>query len=123
MAKNNELSKGKPDETKVNLVPISMTHKDWESLHSISAAADQLDSSDQLWRFENHSKSLNSLTSDFLVAYWFGESYSNLLLAKSYLDALGVAWIALWDMAEMNDDGDLMGYVLITDYNNEEYRH
>lgn len=121
--KDNREDKGTPDEdTTVHLVPVSMTHHDWEYLSETSMAWDYFNSSDHLGRFESHSASAKPLEAKFLVANWYGDNYANLLLAKSYLDALGFGWVALWDMAEANDAGDLMGYVLLTDYNAEKYR-
>lgn len=126
MPKDKETSKskgkGKIDETKVNLIPVSMTHNDWTYLHETSMKWDYFDSSDQLGRFESHSVSEKPLTAKFLVANWFGDNYANLLLAKSYLDALGFQWICLWDMAQ-HDNEEYLGWVLLTDYNADYYKH
>ena len=82
-----------------------------------------LDFFTSLERFKPHDVSGKPLGSDCRSAYWYGENYANFLLAKSYLDALGFQWIALWDMAQANDAGDLMGWVLLTDYNVDYYKH
>lgn len=118
---NQEDTDNQGEDATVHLVPVSMTYHDWQYLSETSMRWDAFGSPDQLGRFEPHSESAKSLQSDFLVANWYGENYANLLLAKSYLEALGFGWIALWDMADAGN-GDLMGYVLLTDYDAERYR-
>lgn len=55
-------------------------------------------------------------------AYWVGESYSELLLLRSYISALGHDYEVFWDptpCSDMGERGTFRGYVILTDWVNE----
>lgn len=67
-------------------------------------------------RFENSDKKHDTPPSyDWEMAYWLGDNAAAVPLCRSFLTAQGFESELLWDMAE-HPNGELMGYVLLTDY-------
>jgi hypothetical protein len=108
-------------ENKAIVVPIVMSHDDFEHLSTASASWDQLISPDNLGRFEDIEIVGAPLESDRKVIHWFGSDSTSYLLAKSYLRAQGFGYSALYDVS-MHENGEPRGYVLLTDYDAEQYR-
>jgi len=55
------------------------------------------------------------------MAYWMGDSYANVLLAKSYLKSIGHTYDVVWDMA-VDQGGQCLGYILLTNYYSEVWK-
>lgn len=68
-------------------------------------------------RFENHSaeKADTAPSYDWKIAYWIGDDAASMILARSWIIEQGHECALLWDMAE-HPNGDLFGWVLLTDY-------
>lgn len=82
------------------------THTKW--------AGQGWDSDDHTERFETlDGGSIDYLWSD---AYWMGDTWASVVLARSYLNALGQAHQVISDIG---DDPAFAGYVLLTNYDGE----
>ncbi len=97
-------------------VAITLDLSDFQLLWHTHArwAGQGWDSEDQAGRFETlGGRSIDYLWSD---AYWMGGTWASVVLARSYLDALGQAHQVISDMGE---DPAFAGYVLLTNYDGE----
>lgn len=96
-------------------IEIHMDDSDFEHLTQVSMEWATHNWSTQSDRFENCTPG-EAFTEeprwDWRMAYWLGEDYTTLLLAKSYLAAIGEPFEVLWDLDENPD----MSYVLVTNF-------
>ena len=103
-------------------IEIHMNDGDFEQLAVTSMGWAGHDWSAQSHRFENWTPG-KAFTEeprwDWRMAYWLGENYTTLILAKSYLAAIGEPFEVLWDLAENPD----MSYVLVTNFVSPAWGH
>lgn len=54
-------------------------------------------------------------TREWQRIYWLGSQYTTVLLARSFLEAIGEAYQIVYDEAQW-DDGRVLGWAILTDY-------
>lgn len=111
-------------------ITIDMTDEDFERLTTTSTSwADswdrkgtRTDGRDVSWRrqvadgrFEHSQKDFETEPeSHWLVAYWVGPEWINVLMCRSFLDGLGYEYEILLDLA--HEEGQMPEYLILTDY-------
>ena len=53
-------------------------------------------------------------------AYWLGENYAAVIFARAFLAARGFDYEVLFDTASDEAGGPMFGYVIVTDYEEEQ---
>jgi len=72
---------------------------------------------DQADRFETTSRG-EEINWGWTYAYWVGDAWANVILARVYLESIGEPYQVLWDMVENPDPS----WVILTNYTAEAWR-
>lgn len=102
-------------------ISIEMTEDDFERLTKTSMKWQGLPWAAQDGRFENCSSGATTDAAPdykWRMAYWVGDSWLNVILARSYLRAAGEDCEVLWDMVENPE----CSYVILTNYVTETWK-
>lgn len=77
---------------------------------------------EQAGRFEPHGKKYDEDPSwEWSVAYWVGDSFTTVLLARAFLQGLGETYEIVFDTAE-HPSGACIGYVILTHYESKSWK-
>ena len=97
-------------------VVVQVTAEDFGHLCENSAA--WADLSLQLGRFEVVETAARYR--EWKRAYWLGDGYAAVIFARAFLAARGFEYEVLFDTAAGNQGGPMFGYVIVTDYEEEQ---
>ncbi len=96
-------------------VVVQVTAADFERLCENSATGDVIN---QIGRFEVVETAARYR--EWKRAYWLGDGYAAVIFARAFLAARGFEYEVLFDTAAGNQGGPMFGYVIVTDYEEEQ---
>ena len=97
-------------------VVVQVTAADFERLWENSATGDVVN---QIGRFEVVEAAERPGT-EWKRIYWLGQGYAPVIFARAFLAARGFDYEVLYDTATGNEGGPMFGYVIVTDYEEEQ---
>lgn len=106
----------------VNAITIQMDENDFDALSSTSMRWAGHGWEDQINRFEGTAEDAPGVRPVFswAIAYWVGDSWANVILARSFLAAMGEESAVVWDDTEPPEYPP--GYVILTDFETRSWR-
>ena len=102
--------------SKAGTVVVQVTAEDFARLCENSAPGDV----GGIGRYEVVEAASPRWRREWKRAYWIGQNYAAVIFARAFLAARGFDYEVLFDTASDEAGGPMFGYVIVTDYEEEQ---